>query len=510
MTKSMFAGMGVDLSEEMTQERLNELTQQFNALSYEQRAAITDPFISEAKPDRPVIGPVVLPTEEEVRESAAASPVLTGFKALCAYFEAPGRPLTAKGNIKLADAGALSTILGSEPLEEDFGRHTFRRHSSASMPSLDHWQWWARQTGAIRVAKGRMVEVKAWSRRCEQDPVGEATKAFEILMSHGVVGSYLRYGLSSGPEVIDNAVGSLLAMILASRDPLDFTTLVDAVLRVRKEMGVRPAFGDDEIDAEFVSSDVNLMLTMLGRAGVLVQHDAVFEKARLSERRTGGTVTLTPFGIRMAVGEARVAGMRVDTVDSPELLDATDFADMAMEQVVDVDAWFRLLVSWMGLPENGRPALTRLFDALDGDTLLVVLGMQTPDELVEDFAAVLDEALGTRPADDLLSAAAISWLSEHERLDPARVSPERMDLSRITVLCQVASNDPAAVAEMMGATRTREESLADVAVAVRLMPPRVEALLDAIGRNHPDKVVAKSARRENLRVRSRLANQRRG
>ena len=122
MAKSLFAGMGVDLEEEVTQEGLNSLMEQFNSLPFEQRKAFTDPFMGPGTQEQLSIGPVVLPSEEEVRAAAAAAPVLAGFRALSDYFEAPGRPLTAAGNIKLADAGALSEILGSEPLEESIRR----------------------------------------------------------------------------------------------------------------------------------------------------------------------------------------------------------------------------------------------------------------------------------------------------------------------------------------------------------------------------------------------------
>ena len=58
------------------------------------------------------------------------------------------------------------------------------------MPDLDHWQWWANEVGVLRVVKSRMVGVKSWRDRCEQDPVGEARKAFETLVDYGVVSSY--------------------------------------------------------------------------------------------------------------------------------------------------------------------------------------------------------------------------------------------------------------------------------------------------------------------------------
>jgi hypothetical protein len=52
--------------------------------------------------------------------------------------------------------------------------------------------------------------------------------------------------------------------------------------------------------------------------------------------------------------------------------------------------------------------------------------------------------------------------------------------------------------------------IAEIAEISRLMPLNAVALLEAIGKHYPDAAVAKSARREALKVRSRLANQRLG
>jgi uncharacterized protein YggE len=98
-------------------------------------------------------------------------------------------------------------------------------------------------------------------------------------------------------------------------------------------------------------------------------------------------------------------------------------------------------------------------------------------------------------------------LLDHGRLDADRLPRDRLLAAGLTTLGLLAADDPEAVPAAMGADRPRQDHLDVVAAASRRMPPNVEALLDSIGRHHPDAAVAKAARKELLRVRSRLARQ---
>lgn len=64
------------------------------------------------------------------------------------------------------------------------------------------------------------------------------------------------------------------------------------------------------------------------------------------------------------------------------------------------------------------------------------------------------------------------------------------------------SEDPT-VADVMREGRSTEEQL-NLVLAIRERDrPRSEQLLEAIGRDHPDKAVSKAARKELFRLRSR-------
>jgi hypothetical protein len=508
LAKSIFAGLDVDLSEPITPERLDDLMAQFNALPLEERTALTDQAFADDELDLPVIGPVRLPDDDAVRSSATEAPVLAGFAALAEYFRAPGRPLTATGNIKLADAKALSGILGTEPLEEEIGGSTFTRRSAADMPRLDHWQWWAREAGALRVRNGRMVGVEAWLRRRAKDPVGEARKAFDVLAEYGPVASFVPQAPWPIDQLVDLMMPPLLSMMLSSPEPVEFASLVDAVEAARDATGRRGTFGDPEYDRREAADAVDRLLTMLERAGVATQPDPGDEPARPAGRRTGGTVSLTPFGVVVAVEQVRESGLEVVTLPDPEAMTAAGVADLAAAQAVGVDEWLEIVLAWVDHQADRQSALRALIDALPRDSLLlVVMSLPLPQALEEDLAPVMQDLAASRPADDVLGAVATTWLLDHGRLDADRLPRDRLLAAGLTTLGLLAADDPEAVPAAMGADRPRQDHLDVVAAASRRMPPNVEALLDSIGRHHPDAAVAKAARKELLRVRSRLARQ---
>lgn len=504
MAKSMLSGMGVDFEDDLSELDLESLMDGFNSLPFEQRGELL------GLPEDPTttMGPILMPSAEQVSHSAAAAPVLQGFRALYDYFEPPGRTLTASGNIKLADAGDLSGILGTEATEEQFGEATFRRRSSTAMPELDHLQWWAREVGVLRQVKSRLVGNKSWRQRCDRNPADEARKAFEVLMDFGVLSSYQDHSLFLGPEIIDDTIVPILCMCLESPEPLEFTAMVDALLAICNEAGLSAGMNNEQALRNTVTTGLESALRILQRAGVVVQHDPTYAERDARRERTGGSVTLTAFGMAMIAQKAIENGVRVVTVEPPENLGASDLASVAREQAVAVDVWWGMVVRWLAVQDPRKSGLQALFEAMEPSTLVVVLLAETPQVLTDDFAEVLREAVETREPTDPMYVAASGWLVEHGLLEASAVDLDTLERARLAVLALLLEAEPESVEQRWAPGATRAELLDAIALISRLMPTKVDVLLDVIGRHHSDKVVAKTARRELLKVRSRLANQR--
>jgi hypothetical protein len=500
MAKSLFAGMGVDFEEGLAPEDMQGLIERFNALPHEQRSAI----MGAPQPDLPVIGPVLMPSMDEVIASAVAAPVLAGFRRLNDYFQAPGRPLTSTGNIKLADAADLSEILGTEPLAEQVGDRTFRRQSASRMPDLDHWQWWAREVGALRTSKSKLVGVKVWRDRVENDPLGEARKAFEVLESFGLISSYRTHHSLPNDELMDTSAVSLLTMPLHTGGEMSYEVILDTAVEIRSRAGVPSGWGDDRAAVGF---DLERILKLAERAGVVEQRDVVYEEGPYRKKQVGGTVSLTPFGVLMVVERARADGMIVETIDAVEDLPAQGLIDMLEDESNDMPICWQLLRRWLDAQPQQQEALAEVLAGLDDEALCDVLFDQTPEDLVDVFATVLGGIVESGDRNDPAAVVGFGWLADRGLIDPETVDLEVVQHSRLSMLGMRAAVNPEFFADAWGMDRTQPELLADVELISKMMPIKAVDLLEAIGKHFPDKVVAKTARREVLKVRSRLANQ---
>lgn len=506
LAKSIFGGAAFGADEPLTPERLEEMVTEFNARPFEERRALTDPAIQRYEPDLPTLGPIRLPDDDAVRASAAEAPVLAAFTSLAEYFRAPGRPLTAKGNIRLADAEALSEILGTEGLELVIGDMTFTRRSATDLPHLDHWQWWARQSGALRVRHGRLLGVEAWLRRRAKDPAAEARKACDVLMSHGALDTFVTRYHHPVYDLVDAMTSPLLGVLLTAGRPVEFSVLVDAVDHVQEATHRHSSFGDPESNRRSITRAMNVLLMLLERAGMVEQHDVTHEPTEFSQERTGGTIALTPFGVVTAVDYVRESGLDVITVGDPATMGAEDVAGLAAEQMIEPQEWSGILAAWVPHQSDPQSALRAVLDELEAtDALTVAMMLPVPDDLEPDFAAVLEDISRVHGPDDVLGAVALTWLADHGRLDPERLTPETVLVSGLTTIALIAHESPESVTDALGADRPRQDVIDLIKEASRRMPPNVEALLDALAQHYPDPAVATAARKELMRLRSRLA-----
>ena len=104
--------------------------------------------------------------------------------------------------------------------------------------------------------------------------------------------------------------------------------------------------GNPELDADIVNSAIDDMLTVLERAGVIVQDQLEFSQERYRQRRVGGTVALTPFGTLMQWNRLVAAGSS-QTLDAASDLTAQRLAELAAAEMLEVEAWFSLVAQWV-------------------------------------------------------------------------------------------------------------------------------------------------------------------
>lgn len=503
--KSIFSELGIDDPTSLDAAGVQQAMETFNALPEDQRRAVTDAALVDPSSDLPTIGPVQLPDDEAVRVSAEGSCVLAGFATLAEYFAAPGKTLTNKGNLRLADARELVERLGTSDLyEQEIGDHVFRKRSATQFTELDHWQWWASESGAIQRRGNKLVGVKAWLQRRRKDPVAEVRRAFDILTDYGPLASYWPR-VSPVREMLDESVGPLLGRLLQSHGPVEY----DEVLEVWAEMAA--SIGEpDRYFGSVVNRSFDQLITLLERAGLVIQVGAVRTTVELvGAARSGGTVELTPVGVVIAVDLLRKQGITVELLPDPEKMTAGELASLASDTELEPDEWWDVVVGWLGLQPDATVAVGDLVGELGNrDLLLLMIALEAAPESERDrMSPVLRElAFATDPPPGELGAAAINWLLKHDQVDADDVDPNVLLDSVLVTFGAFAEGGMSIVPELTSEGTDVAEQLEFIAAAGRRLPPRVVPLLKSIGSEHPDKTVAKAARKELFRVRSKLGS----
>jgi hypothetical protein len=106
--------------------------------------------------------------EEDLTAAAASAPALRQVVALTRWI-GPGRKLTQTGQLTMADARHLVSLLETgDEIDPVIGTRMFRTRSSADLPRLAILVAWAKAVGLLRVVHGRLVPVKKNQRLMDQ------------------------------------------------------------------------------------------------------------------------------------------------------------------------------------------------------------------------------------------------------------------------------------------------------------------------------------------------------
>lgn len=503
MAKSIFNGMGLlDDPSKLTAEDLERAMEEFNQLPYEQRKAITDPSMSRLEEPEPmVIGPVAEPSPEAVRASAARAPMLRGFSVLAEYLGPQGKQLTKTDALKLADARALVELLGTgESMEPAIGSRTFKVQTARELPHLDHWQWWAQQSGAIRTVRGRLVAVKAWQKRVAADPVGEALKSIRLLFHQGVNASYSTWYYSELDNLVDQAIGLLLAPLMIRPGPLDYNEMVEQVEMIADSQ---------EVDRRFESEATRALadtLDLLERAGVIEQHEITTAEDRYQHSyRAGGKITITPLGAVALIELLRTQGVEVTTLGDPSSMELAELADLIGSDEVGPDQWWSLADRWLdGRADRTLTGSEMLELFAEEPAILLLFAGSAPDHRQSDVLELLRTITGQGPPQDELVAIAMVALIGHDPEFEATLTPGQRDQISLTMIAVTGADAPETTMESL-VDLGADKVLDLIKIAAQHPCASSEKGLELLGNWYPDKKIAKLARKELFRLRSKLA-----
>lgn len=505
MAKALFAGAAEYGYDATGEAGLAAWMERFNSLSDEEREAILPDSIlglgAPAAPRQRSLPPVVLPRAEVIEASKAAAPVL-GMFAQLAGFVGAGRRLTPNGNLTLADARELVTLLGTgDVMDPRIGGRVFRTRSSAELPRLRFVFTWAKKAGVVRVLHGRVVATKR-GLALAGDRAGMFDKALDALLGAGPIGAQTPPGAWARWPEVDQVIDSMAVHLLiplymaGGLVPLaDITDLATHAITGAIHFGQSP--GEHVI--RHIGWGVGMLADAMELAGVLRRVDASGDDAELNLVRPGGDVELTPAGL--AALRSRLAAAGYDTPVAGRLADASaaglvtgiDPAD-SLSSAAEVDAWLQRRT-----PEQ---ALTELADA----------GRQISDPALRNIALAIMTDIGPEAAephirqlvgDRVARGAALCWLADHGLL----AERELYDPGDLETFCDVLANrlltaEQAGLFDCLALAGDETAQARLVSELGGFLRVSAVAVLEAIGRNHPAKAVAKAARKALFQLRS--------
>ncbi|HEU0086072.1 MAG TPA: hypothetical protein VFQ77_00200 [Pseudonocardiaceae bacterium] len=444
------------------------------------------------------VGPVTGPDPDERAHSAATAPVLAQLQGLWEFCAAPGRPLTPKGNLRLADARHLVELLGTGDVPDpEFLGH---RRSLRSADDLTVLSWLVELgLGArmLRRHRGKLVAVARW---CELSPVAALDRLVDTAIAAGLSGfrASLAPWVDQVRDLVDGGAGRLLAELLDARAggrPLPIEEVADLMI----DMVVRSFFGLPEIQLGFVHNWIRTQVERLAALGVVTIHDVREVRNDWGGvEKHGGVAELTPAGVPIAVRHAEQLGIIVLRRADPATATARDLISVldrmaAEDWIADATAW----VAHRGPEVAAREIVAVLNDGqIRAPVVFVALGQL--NELVGEHALPAIRTMLGGPHDSL----ALQVVLMAGGLEPAEVDQDRLVRSVIELMAVMY--DIGGLDHLLGMLNTESPHLVDLLWAAD--HPRTAELLEMIAEQHPVKAVTKAAGKALLRHRSRRAS----
>jgi hypothetical protein len=509
--KSLVALMqssGVDVTD---QDAISGFIGGFNELPEQERKRLLPLPGDEAAPME--LPPVRLAPEAELAAAADAAPAIERLRRFTSWV-GEGHKLTQKGRLTLADAKALVELLGTaDGVDPVIGDEVFRTRSSAELPEVAITFAWARAARLVRVVHGRVVSVKR-SRPLLGRPLDLWERALEGLRQLGpdIFDEQLLWSFLA--DDLDSLIPALLSSLYLADEPVPLRALADHAWN-----DVRGHYVLDGEPSERlatwrwkVAADLDRILRHLELLGAVERIPASDEPATepddelpLATRYLlGGEgmldtgFRLTPLGLWGANRLLRGLG-----VDAPAVGDLAD-ADVAtlLDRCADLD------------PETCQEELRIWCDARGTEVAaaeLVALLRRTdePQARMLGFTALGAagdagvDAVRALQGDPALHPYATLWLVDRGLEKQEAVGPDMAAHMLVETCAAVAAQEgPSAVAQMLADLGPVDEQAAIVGGLWRVDNPHVATVLQAVADAHPDKQVAKAARRAAFKLRS--------
>jgi hypothetical protein len=485
----------------------------------------------------PEFPPVELPATDELHEAAAGVKTLGRLRTIVEWV-GEGRKLTASGNLTVADGKELAGLLGLVPPDK---LPDLRVRSSREIGSLGVLLDLAKAIRLLRVRSGRLVAVKQ-QRHLLADPLELLSSAFDALPSLELALPLASLVEEAFPGGRAEALVDLLSLLYMPDKPVSLADLVAHVWHEHVE---------DRVAGEPLDSRVefwNVAATAVGTAQLVSQVEALGmvettpEPGAGSVPEAGPRAEIGPWaetgpGIDRDPGIAEVVNAAGEAPCGPAdaylsslarlqvrlsplgvwqanlLLRAAGVVAPVIGELSDKGA-ADLIEGVSGYDEQAYRAELRAWyhergDAAAGELADYLRTAQGFEQRMLAFAA-LEEAGPAAEAEvrgmlghaDLRPLARM-WLVQRGLEDESALDPASAALVMAETLASILGSDgPAGLVkhlEQFGPPGKQAAMLGDL---WRARTPHTAAVLEAVGKAHPDSKVAKAARKAAFKQRS--------
>jgi hypothetical protein len=447
-------------------------------------------------PDR--LPPMRLPAEAELAGMARDAPLPGRLRALAAWL-GTGRVVTENAELGDGDAAEATAALGL---------------GVRDIPRLDYYWHLALDAGFIELDEDETHAIpgeaaQAWQDGDDDEVLDIWEMLFALVMDTLEVIASLDPRRSRELDFFGQGAALAVTLFLARPDGLAVTEVSEVI---------RDAAVDELAPAHAEKTWQSWVRAHGDPARLLLDQTVAVGAVRISDSENGDLARLTPLGlaaIRTQLADSEVEVPLLPPADQMTAADLLAMADSASEEEFEAET-----AAWLAhrTPESAAEHLLSAAAESDPASRMLAVGVVTEfgaraeaawrDALgqvqLRGYAKIALAALaGGDPAGDL--AADLNLTPD----DLAWMLTDGLVLDGWAELDDDAEDDPAAVGERLRAAIPAGQEAAVFEIMARVPHPDAASVLTVIGRHHPDKKIAKAARKSGYKAASRQVAQQR-
>ena len=460
-------------------------------------------------PDR--LPPIRLPTEAELAGMARGGAPMVGQLQALAVWLGTGRAVTENGELAGGDAAEAAAALGlSLPDLPDVGR-------MRDVPRLDYLWRLALDAGFVELDEDETHAVpgevaQAWPDGDDDEVLDIWEMLFALVMGTLDIVASLDPRRSSELDFFGQGAALAVMLFLARPDGLPVAEVSEVI---------RSAAVDELAPARAAKTWQSWVRAHGDPARLLLDQMVAVGAVRISDSEDGDLARLTSLGLAAIRTQFADSGVEVPLLPSTEEMTAADL--IAMAEGAAEEEFQAETAAWLAHRTTESAARELLSVAAESDPASRVLAVALVTELGASAESAWRDVLGQMELRGYAKAA-LATLATGGDGDLAAAMPSALeladdDLAWVLTDALVVDGwddvddeveyEPAALAKRLGEAIPAGREPAAFEMMARVPHPDAASVLTVIGRYHPDKKIAKAARKSAYKAATRQAAQRR-